>query len=116
MSRNFPVNPGLERVVWELKINWGPRSIYSPPDAWFHQHFNVDKGPARHLAVYSSTQSTAPGYQYSLGEDFSGMVSLKDGGTLIDYEEEDPQVRKDFEKVIAEKGIPLQMPPVTYRQ
>ncbi len=99
-----------------LKVNWGPRSIYSPPDAWYHQHFNVDKGPARHLAVYSGTESTAPGYQYNLGEDFSGMVSFKDGGTLVDYEEEDPQVRKDFEKVIAEKGIPLQMPPVTYHQ
>ena len=99
-----------------LKINWGTRSIYSPPDAWFHQHFNADKVPARHLAIYSSTESTTPGYNYYPGEDFSGLVSSREGGTLIDYEEEDPQVRKDFEQFITAKGIPLKMPPVTYRK
>lgn len=98
-----------------LKINWGPRSIYSPPDGWFHQHFNTDKVPARHLAVYSSTESTVPGYNYSLGDEFSGMVSFREGGTLIDYEDEDPQVRRDFGEAVGQKGIGLQMPKVTYR-
>jgi oxalate decarboxylase/phosphoglucose isomerase-like protein (cupin superfamily) len=97
-----------------LKINWGPRSIYSPPDGWFHQHFNGGSRPARHLAVYGAS-SGVPGYTDSVGQDFSGTVSFREGGTLIDYEDEDPQIRKDFAATLKEKGISLQMPAVTYR-
>lgn len=97
-----------------LKVHWGPRSIYSPPDGWYHQHFNSDKVPARHLAIYGS-DSTTPGYSDSVGEDFSGLVSLKEGGTLINYEDEDPEIRKDFEATLRQKGIPVKMPPVAYR-
>ena len=97
-----------------LKVNWGPCSIYSPPDAWFHQHFNGGRLPARHLAIYGAN-SGVPGYTDSIGQDFSGSVSFREGGTLVDYEDEDPQIRKDFEETLRQKGIPLQMPAVTYR-
>jgi hypothetical protein len=97
-----------------LKVNWGPRSIYAPPDGWYHQHFNTDSVPARHLAIYG-TESTTPGYNYNIGENYSGLVSFREGGTLIDYEDEDPQIRSDFAQAIAQRGISLQMPPVNYR-
>ena len=98
-----------------LKINWGPRSIYTPPDGWFHQHLNTSNGPARHLAIYGGN-SGIPGYTLTVGEDFSGYISIKEGGTLIDYEDEDPQIRKDFAETLRQKGIEFKMPPVSYRQ
>lgn len=98
-----------------LKINWGPRSIYTPPDGWFHQHLNTSNGPARHLAIYGGN-SGIPGYTLTVGEDFSGYISIKEGGTLIDYEDEDPQIRKDFAGTLRQKGLELKMPPVSYRQ
>jgi quercetin dioxygenase-like cupin family protein len=96
-----------------LKVNWGPRSIYSPPDGWFHQHFGGSL-PARHLAIFGS-YSTVEGYRDSIGGEYSGVVSYREGGTLIDYEDEDPQIRKDFEEAVKQKGSSLEMPPVTYR-
>ncbi len=49
-----------------------------------------------------------------MGEDFSGYISIKEGGTLIDYEDEDPQIRKEFAETLKQKGIDLKMAPVTY--
>jgi len=37
------------------------------------------------------------------------------GGTLIEYEDEDPRVRADFEAELAKKGIKCTMPSVSYR-
>ena len=96
-----------------LKIKWSPGSIYTPPDGWFHQHLNTSEGSARHLAIYGGN-SGIPGYTLTVGEDFSGYISIKEGGTLIDYEDEDPQVRKEFSETLKQKGIELKMPPVNY--
>ncbi len=41
-----------------VKVEWGPRSIYTPPDGWYHQHFNPSKEPARHLAGGTTSIST----------------------------------------------------------
>ena len=46
---------------------------------------------------------------------FVGYVSYREGGTLIEYEDEDPQVRADFAAEMERKGIEFAMPPVTYR-
>jgi hypothetical protein len=32
---------------------------------------------------------------------------LKDGGTMIDYDEEDPEIKIRFEKSLKENGTPL---------
>ena len=98
-----------------LKVPWGPRSMYGPPDGWYHQHINTGSGPARHLAVYGPPSSSIAGYVNSIGYDFTGNISMEEGGTLINYEDEDPQIRKDYEEAIGRKGIRCAMPPVTYR-
>jgi hypothetical protein len=33
------------------------------------------------------------------------MTSLKDGGTMIDYDEEDPEIRIRFERNLKKAGI-----------
>ncbi len=97
-----------------LKVNWGRNSIYSPPDAYFHQHFNSGPGPAKHIAVYGDQ---LPLGVHNLDESvgWKGYRSIREGGTLIDYEDEDPQVRADFEAALRAQGLESTMPPVTYR-
>ena len=34
-------------------------------------------------------------------------TSIREGGTLIEYEDEDPQFRVDFEAAIKKLGVPL---------
>ena len=93
-------------------IEWGPHSIYIPPDGWFHQHMNTGKGPARHIACYPGR-----GEGERVEDGLSHTVTpIREGGALIDYEEEDPEIRRRFEATLRAKGIESTMPPVTYRQ
>jgi quercetin dioxygenase-like cupin family protein len=96
------------------KVPWRRNSIYTPPNAYFHQHFNTGPGPARHVAVYGTKLPLAAVPQYDEGS-WNGHLSYREGGTLIEYEDEDPQIRRDLEAVLHQKGIELQMPPVQYR-
>lgn len=100
-----------------LEIQWAPGSIYSPPDAWFHQHMSTGKEPARHVAVYGNTSSG----RWDVRQRLNSMVesrytSIEDGGTLIEYELEDPEIRRRFEEALRGEGVECTMPPVTYRQ
>ena len=49
------------------------------------------------------------------GGDFKGYVSVREGGTLIEYEDEDPAIREDFEAELRAKGLQSTMPAVVYR-
>ncbi len=97
-----------------LKVNWSRNSIYSPPNAYFHQHLNSGAGPAKHIAVYGAKLPLGV-HALDDGEGFVGYVSYREGGTLIEYEDEDPQVRRDFEAELAKKGIQYAMPVVAGR-
>jgi hypothetical protein len=41
-------------------------------------------------------------------------VSYRKGGTLIEYEDEDPFIKPDYEKRLKEVGIESKMPAFTY--
>jgi hypothetical protein len=41
-------------------------------------------------------------------------TSVRDGGTMIEYEDEDPQIRLDFEAAIDMIGVPMEMPQFEY--
>ena len=104
-----PYQDGHEDQV--VKVDWGPRSIYAPPDGWFHQHLNSGKGPARHVAVYGYRQPMFTSRDWE-GDEFLGNFSVKEGGTLIHYEDEDPEIRRQFTEILKKDGIECQMPPV----
>ena len=109
-----PYQNGHEDQV--IKIDWGPRSIYSPPDAYYHQHFNTSKEPARHVASYGfGERPENRASTFAKGDEIPVLVSEREGGTLLDYEDEDPEVRRQFEAEIKEAGVSSQMPAVTYR-
>jgi len=39
-----------------------------------------------------------------------------DGGDMIEYENEDPSVRRMYEEELKKSGVTLQMPPVVYKK
>lgn len=110
-----PYRNGTEKQV--VRVNWKEGSIFSPPTGWFHQHLNTGKELARQLAFRFSSQSG----KYPLGVakalNKEGVAtSVREGGTLIEYEDEDPQIRRDYEAELATEGISIQMPEVVYRE
>jgi hypothetical protein len=43
------------------------------------------------------------------------VTHVREGGNQIDYEDEDPIVRKMFEEELRKSGVESKMPPVKYR-
>jgi hypothetical protein len=98
-----------------VKVDWREGSVFSPPSGWFHQHFNTGDEKARQLAFRYSGQSG----KYLLGcwraiNKEGVRTSTREGGTLIEYEDEDPQIRIDFESAINEIGVGSEMPHFDY--
>jgi mannose-6-phosphate isomerase-like protein (cupin superfamily) len=98
-------------------VEWGPNSIYAPLDGWYHQHMSTGKVPARHVAVYGAGGSPMTTHPPGEGGDETSVrfVPVREGGPLIDYEDEDPEVRRYFIEANRKEGVECDMPPVTYR-
>ncbi len=86
------------------RFEWHEGSVIVPPEMWFHQHFNTGPTPARYLALrWNSRKHRMGGKEYGTDE------NIKKGGDQIEYEDEDPQVRRMFEESLAKEGIPSRM-------
>jgi quercetin dioxygenase-like cupin family protein len=92
------------------KVPWGRNSIYSPPNAYYHQHFNTGPEPAKHISVYGANVPLGVHELVDEQQNWLGLLSVSEGGTLIEHTEEDPQIRKDFEEALRQQGIQSQMP------
>jgi len=98
-----------------VKVNWREGSVFSPPTGWFHQHFNTGSEKARQLAFRYSGESG--NYLFGVWKAINKegvRRSIRQGGTLIEYEDEDPQIRQDFEAAIDKVGVPMEMPQFVY--
>jgi oxalate decarboxylase/phosphoglucose isomerase-like protein (cupin superfamily) len=95
-----------------VEVKWKEGSVYCPPGGWFHQHFNTGPSFARHLAVRYGSRLHPIGFKIADKRSEDGVyISVKDGGTLINYEDEDPYVRKHYEDEMKKTGVPCEMPP-----
>ncbi len=86
------------------RIDWQPGSMFVPPEGWFHQHFNTGNEPVLFLAIGWGSDKPKPGgkaYVYK---------SVKEGGDQIEYEDEDPNIHRDFEAALAKAGAKCEMP------
>jgi oxalate decarboxylase/phosphoglucose isomerase-like protein (cupin superfamily) len=98
-----------------VKVEWRVGSVFSPPTGWFHQHFNTGTEKARQLAFRYSGQSGNYLFGAWKAINKEGVrTSIREGGTLIEYEDEDPQIRKDFAATITKAAIPMTMPAFEY--
>lgn len=89
------------------RYDWKAGSLVVPPEMWFHQHFNVGKEPAKYFAFHGRTSPKYLSGRHEWGFD----KSVKEGGDQIEYEDEDPIIRKMFEEELAKRGIKNKMPP-----
>jgi len=81
---------------------------------WYHQHFGVSDGPFRLTAWFGphhpGRKVKRPGAD---ALDF-GAIDVRDGGTAIGYDIEDPYLRKEFEGYLKGYGIKSRMEPELY--
>jgi oxalate decarboxylase/phosphoglucose isomerase-like protein (cupin superfamily) len=99
-------------LVWpqggeRLKIGLHDGCMYVPPNKWFHQHFNTGRAPVRYLALRWGSRKNRPGAK-SMAD-----VSLKSGGWQIEYEDEDPEIRRMFQEELDKEGLEMKMLPVS---
>ena len=90
---------GGEKVI----VPWHEGSMFTPPDRWFHQHFNVSVTPARYLAL-------APLPQFSgWSEDVEDRARNQ-----IEYPAEELWIREKFEEELGKHGLKSLMPAEAY--
>ena len=96
-----------------VEVKWKEGSVYCPPGGWFHQHFNTEAQPARHLALRYGSRIHPIGFKIADKRSEDGVyIDVKKGGTLIEYADEDPYIRKHYEEELKKSGVECAMPAV----
>jgi oxalate decarboxylase/phosphoglucose isomerase-like protein (cupin superfamily) len=103
----IPAGEGYS-VMWEegkdkVIAPWRPGSLITPPNKWFHQHFNTGQGSARYVAFHPPLQ-------------FDGHAEKVEDRARdqIEYVDEDPAVREMFESELAKRGLTSVIPDEAY--
>jgi hypothetical protein len=81
--------------------------MFSPPDMWYHQHFNTGPEPARYLAM---RRGGSPEHPLKLGMAAGG--DERHPVNQIEYEDEDPAIRELYVAELVARGVRLNMPEV----
>ena len=63
----------------------------------------------RQLALRPSGGQNPLGFRRTVSRE-GPTVSIRKGGSLVDFDLEDPRVRRDFKAELATKGLPYRMP------
>ena len=77
---------------------------------WFHQHFGISKDPLRLSAWFgpNNARGRKPGRPGVMEKDM-GAIDIRDGGSAIPYDEEDPLIRKEYEAALQGVGATSRM-------
>lgn len=106
-----PFDAGCDEDVVEIK--WKAGSVYCPPGGWFHQHFNTGSQSARHLALRYGSRIYPIGFKIADKRSEDGVyIDVNKGGTLIEYADEDPHIRRRYEEELKKTGVSSEMPAV----
>ena len=104
---------GEERI----KADWQKGSMYLSGGGgggeWFHQHFNAGAEPARYLVMGAMgsrkfARNRGGAEEANLGE-VRAMVSIKEGGIQVEYEDKDPEIHRIYEAELAKHGAVCRM-------
>jgi len=93
-SLMWPENEEPRHYPWEVG------TLVVPPNMWFHQHFNSGTTPARYLAFKHEGVAIRNGQGVP-----KAWISKRLGGDQIDYSDENPETRKEFERELARHGL-----------
>ena len=100
---------------------YGPGGLVSAAPGggdWFHQHFSVGSDPLRvHAFLGPPTRPTGRLSNVVPGKDEVTLdVDVKQGGSTIEYPDEDPQIRKDLIEVLEREGVEFTMPEEVFQR
>src|SRR6202795_1315498 len=86
------------------RYEWREGTLITPPNMWFHQHFNTGTTPARYLAFKQEGVAirNAQGVP-------KAWISKRLGGDQIDYADESTEVRQMFADSLAKHGLKSRM-------
>jgi mannose-6-phosphate isomerase-like protein (cupin superfamily) len=93
-----------------IKVAWKVGSVFSPPTGWFHQHFNTGREPALQLAFRNGSRIYPFGVRRAATRE-GVFTPVDEGGTQIEYDKEDPEIRRMFEAALATRGLKTDMRP-----
>jgi mannose-6-phosphate isomerase-like protein (cupin superfamily) len=89
-----------------IRVDWKPGSVIVPPNQWYHQHFNSGAEPARYLALRWNSWR----YRFAVFHDDTLIdKNVKEGGSQIEYGDEDPKIHQTFEEALAKAGARCRM-------
>jgi hypothetical protein len=94
-----------------VRADFRKNSIYSPGTRWYHTHLNTSDGNVREVALRYGSCKWAVGFHRAASNAGGPHASIRKGGTVIDFDLEDPQIRKDFKAELVAKGVPYRMDP-----
>ena len=87
---------------------WQHGFVFAPPDGMFHQHFNTGPEPARYLAI-SMGSNRYPVLTHKLKIKLAPDAAVQDGGSQINYEDQDPRIHAIWLSELAKTGVPSRM-------
>lgn len=110
----YPVTGRGYSLLWyegdeeRYRVDWQHGFVYSPPDNMYHQHFNLSDEPARYFAVKMGN------YRYPVtdrmsGQFRAGVEEMRRTKNQIEYEDEDPAIRKLYLEELARSGVKFRM-------
>jgi mannose-6-phosphate isomerase-like protein (cupin superfamily) len=85
------------------RVNWQDGAVLSPGNRMYHQHFNSGATPARYLALRLGGN---PELGTSRRNDEYWAERMAD---QVEYENEDPAIRAEYEAEIAKVGLSLKL-------
>jgi quercetin dioxygenase-like cupin family protein len=91
-----------------IRFDWQPGTVYAPPAEYFHQHFNLADQPSRYLGVgFGSVRYPTLSAKRRFFEKID--VSVEEGGTQIEFDDQDPRIHGLFEAELAGVGLKADM-------
>jgi hypothetical protein len=112
-----PWKDGLQEHV--LRQDYEPVGMVSAAPMsgdWYHQHFGISKGPLRLTAWFGPHHPGRTVKRPGAKALDYGAIDVRDGGTAIGYDMEDPYLRQEFEGYLAEVGARTQMESELYER
>ena len=104
-------------ILWKddfndrVRVDYGPGSMFAPPELYWHQHFNTGPVPLFHLAAGWGSEKPKKGggaYYYARGGG-NDTNQAWGGEDVITLEQENHEIHREFEEELAKEGIKCQM-------
>jgi mannose-6-phosphate isomerase-like protein (cupin superfamily) len=92
------------------RVDWRHGVVFAPPEGIFHQHFDTSARPARYVALGFGSKRYPVVFERRVGSEGRRTdVSIKEGGSQIEYRDQDPRIHEIWLKEIAKTGVQSQM-------